>query len=534
MRQAHLPTLYGLMAIAVFILIIAACNFINLSTAQSLQRTKEIGVRKVLGGKRINLIAQLLGETLLISFFAALLSLLLANLLIGLFHSFVPQGLKLDLTQPFTWLFLIAIILCTTLLAGFYPAKVFSGISTVTVIKGGTKRGNTKNLLRKSLIVFQFTISLILIICTLIVGDQIRYMMNKDLGFDNKEAILNIRINRIGNNRDVLAENIRQFSYVEKVSIHTAPPAAQFHNGTRFFYDTNGEEKEIIGAIEFCDDNFISLYGLRIIAGRELLPSPYMKEFVINESFARQMGFNDPHDAIGQHIVSGQLDRIPDQESVSSGPRLMQVVGVVSDFHLMPLYEQIGPMAISATTQIGRTLSVKIVTAGNNRHHMKQILSDIEMTWKELFPYERLEMTIYNDAIAAFYEKEQRTTEIVSAAMTMTILISCMGLFGLVLFTTKQRTKEIGIRKVLGAGVGNIIALLSGGFVKLILIAALIASPIVWYLMSRWLESFAYRIDISVWIFIAGVIITLVIVLAVVGFQALKAATANPVEAIKN
>ena len=232
MQQAHLPTLYGLMAIAAFILIIAACNFINLSTAQSMQRTREIGVRKVLGGKRINLITQMLGETLLVTSSAAFFSLLLATMLIDLFHSFVPPGLAFGLLLPSTWLFLLAVIVCTTLLAGIYPANLLSRVSPVTIINGATHRGAPKSLLRKLLIVFQFIISLVLIICTLTVGNQIHYMLNKDLGFDNKEAIINIRINRIGNNREALAGKIKQFPYVEMVSIHTAPPAHTSHNST--------------------------------------------------------------------------------------------------------------------------------------------------------------------------------------------------------------------------------------------------------------------------------------------------------------
>jgi ABC-type antimicrobial peptide transport system permease subunit len=436
------------------------------------------------------------------------------------------------LAQPFTWLFLFIVVLVTTMLAGFYPASVLSGASPVSIMKGGAQRGNAKNLLRKSLIVFQFTISLILIICTLTVGNQIHYMMNTDLGFDNKEAIINISINRIGNNREILAEKIKQFPYVEMVSIHTAPPAAQGHNSTRFTYNDDGEEREIMGSIEFCDENFIPLYGLRILAGRNVLSSPYMREFVVNETFARQLGFNDPQDAIGQIIFSGQTDRIPGQDPSTPSRRPLQIVGVASDFHLLPLYNQIGPMAISGTTQANRTLSVKLVGAEKNTLNLKQILADMEKTWKELNPYERLEMTFYDNAIAAFYEKEQKTAQIISAAMFMAIFICCLGLFGLAVFTTKQRTKEIGIRKILGAGTGQILMLLSGDFVKLVLIAAVIASPIAWYAMNKWLDGFAYRVPVHWWIFVAACLLALVVALATICLQAIKVARANPARTI--
>jgi len=528
-QPAHLPTLYGLMGIAVFILVIAACNFINLSTAQSLQRTKEIGVRKVLGGKRKNLIVQLLGETLIVTCFAALLALLLATVLIDVFHSFVPQGLILGLMQPFTWLFLLAVILCTTLLAGFYPAKVLSGVSPVTVMKGGAMRGHSKSLLRQTLIVFQFTISLILIICTLTVGNQIHYLMNKDLGFA-KDAIINIRtVGGSSNNRDVLAEKIKQFPYVDMVSIHTVPPAAKGHNGTRFKCTVDGEERELTGAIEFCDENFIPLYELRLVAGRNLLPSQYMRELVVNESFAQKLGFDDPQDALGHLVWSGQMDRLPENVPPPSGLRLMQIVGVTSDFHLKPLYVQIEPMVMSATTQTGRTVSIKLKHTGN----MKQIFADMEKTWKDINPYERLEMTSYDSAIAAFYEKEWKTAKIVSAATLMAIFISCMGLFGLVVFTTKQRTKEIGIRKVLGATKGQIFSLLSGGFVKLVLISAVIASPVAWYAMNKWLDGFAYRVPVHWWIFVLACMLALIVTLATISLQTIKVVRANPVESLK-
>jgi ABC-type antimicrobial peptide transport system permease subunit len=521
-HRAHLPTLYGLMAIAAFILIIAVCNFINLSTAQSMQRNKEMGVRKILGGKRINLIFQMLGETLLITLFASAFSLALANILIGGFHSFVPQGLTPGLLHPFTWLFLVAVILCTTLLAGLYPAKVLSGASPVAVMKGGSPhRGGSKNVLRQALIVFQFTISLILIICTLVISDQIRYMLNRDLGF-TQDAIVNI--SSFKGNSAVFAEEIKKFPFVEMVSLNSSPPANKRHSGTIFKYNDGGEEREIIGALEFVDEHYIPLYGFNLLAGRNLLQSDHMREFVVNESFARQLGFNDPYDAVGKEVWSGQTDRIRD----------LQIVGVISDFHALPLYEQIGPMAISATAMAKRMITVKLSIAGQNTKAVKSMLADIEKTWKEINPYERFELTFYDDTIAAFYEKESNTAQIINASMLMAIFISCLGLFGLVVFTTKQRTKEIGIRKVLGAGIFQILALLSGGFVRLVFIAAVIASPVAWYLMDKWLAGFAYHVPVRWWIFVLACLFALLIALATISIQTFKVATENPVNAIKS
>ena len=519
-RQAYLPVLYGLMAIAAFILIIAVCNFINMATAQFLHRTKEVGIRKILGGKRINLIFQLFGETLLIVLFAATLSLYLANILIDVFHSFVPPGLTLGLTRPFTWIFLVVIILCTTLLAGFYPAKVLSGGSPVSVMKGGVRRGSTKSLLRETLIVFQFTISLILIICTLVINDQIRYILNKDLGFA-QDAIIHIRFR---GNGMVFAEKIKQFHYVEMVSVHSNPPANRGHGGTVFKGINSGEDHEINSVLEFCDENYLSLYELQLITGRNVHPSQHMTEFVVNETFVRQLGFNDPQDAVGQMIKSGKFSNIPDQK----------IVGVVSDFHLMPLYERIGPMAITTVGQFSRIISVKMSIAGQNKENVKNMVAEIEKTWKEINPYERFEMTFYDEAITAFYEKEHNTSRIINASMLMAIFISCMGLFGLVVFTTKQRTKEIGIRKVLGASVYQILTLLSGGFVKLVLISAMIASPIAWFLMDKWLVGFAYHVPLRWWIFVLACLFALLIALATISVQTFKVARMNPVDSIKS
>jgi ABC-type antimicrobial peptide transport system permease subunit len=487
----------------------------------------------VVGGKRGDLIIQFLGETLLVTLFAAAIAMLFVKPVVTVFQSFVPQGMTQGLLQPVTLLFLVGIILVTTLLAGFYPAKLSSGVSPISIMKGGTLQKNSRNLLRKSLIVFQFTISLVLIICTMIVGDQIRYLMNKDLGF-TQDTILNIRLRGGVANREVFAEKLKQFPFVEMVGFHNNPPPAQAHNGTLFKYNKQGEEIEVTGAIEFCDENYIPMYNVQLVAGRNLLPSRYMREAVINESFARQLGFNDPQDAIGELIWSGQQDRLPDDVPPPEGQRLLQIVGVTADFHYNPLYEKIGPMLMSATTQVGRSMSVKLTMAGKSLGDTRKILADIEKTYKELNPYERYEATFYDDSIAAFYEKEQRTVNIISAAMLMAIFISCMGLFGLVMFTTKQRTKEIGIRKVFGASIYDVLLLLSGGFVKLVILSVLIASPVAWYAMSKWMESFAYHVPLRWWLFILAGLLAIIITLATISLQTIKVARANPVEAIKS
>jgi ABC-type antimicrobial peptide transport system permease subunit len=337
----------------------------------------------------------------------------------------------------------------------------------------------------------------------------------------SKDAIVNIRFR---GNGAAFAEKIKQFPYVEMVSLNSNPPANAGHSGTVFKYNDNGEEREINGMLEFVDENYIPLYELRLVAGRNLLPSPHMTEFVVNETFARQFGFNNPYDAIGQIVKSGQYDNIPDQ----------RIVGVVSDFHQTPLYNRITPMAISVTERAKRMIAVKLTIAGNSSSSINNMIAELEKTWKEINPYERFEMKFYDEAIAAFYAKEQNTSQIINSAMLMAIFISCMGLFGLVVFTTKQRTKEIGIRKVMGASVYQILRLLSGGFVKLVIIAAVIASPVAWYLMDKWLAGFAYHVPMRWWIFVMACIFALLIALATISAQTFKVAKSNPVDSIKS
>ncbi len=531
-RKAHLPTLRGLVAIAVFILLIAAFNFINLSTAQSIQRSREVGVRKVMGANRMNLITQFIGETFLVTFLATVLAVAIIPFLLSTFRSFLPPGISLDFQQVSLWLFLLGMVVCTTLIAGFYPAKVLSARHASSCIKGATPgRIGSKGYLRQTLTVFQFTISLVLIVCTLIVSSQIKHLLNMDMGFD-KDEIVCIKLE--GHNHQVLAEKIKQYPYVKALSIHLETPASERHAGTFISCLHEGQEKKTLASLELCDENYIPLYGLKIIAGRNLYPSNYMKEAVINETCARALGFDNPADAVGQMMNNGIWDGLPEEVTIPEGQvRQLKIVGVVSDFHLKPLYEAITPMFISATSQITDKMSVKLSTTGKKHDDVKRMLGDFESTWKEINPDERFALSFFDEKIASFYKNEQRTAQIFSLAMGIAIFISCMGLFGLAVFITRQRIKEIGIRKVLGASIFNILSMISGDFLKLVLIAAIIASPIAWYAMYHWLEGFASRVPIHWWTFVLAGVFAVVVALITVCMQSFKAATANPVKSLK-
>ncbi|MES2109923.1 MAG: ABC transporter permease [Bacteroidota bacterium] len=521
-RQAHLPTLYGLMAIAVFILLIAAINFINLSTAQSLARVREVGVRKVLGSSKTSLTIQFLVETAIVTLIALIIALLVINPIISLFHSFIPQGAALSLFSPAVLLFSVSILIITSLLAGFYPARVLSSYLPVLSLKGqGAMQFNHKSYLRKTLIIFQFTVSLVLIIGTLVVTNQINFMLNKDLGF-NKDAIITLHTewnNSIGQ-LNVFCNKIKEMPGVQMVSRHHSTPAAERHGGT-IIYNKGAEDTKIDASFDFCDDNYVPLFGLKIIAGRNLSQSDTLKEYLVNETCAKALGFKKPEDAVGRFVGIGMPNST------------WQIVGVVKDFNSKSLHEAITPFFMGSIKNNERTVSIKLA-AGKGISDFKKTIAEIKTAWKQVYPHDKFEYAFFDQTIAGFYDKEQKTAQLMNTAMLIAIFISCMGLFGLATFTAQQRIKEIGIRKVLGASVTSIASMLSKEFLTLVFISLLISSPVAYYFMHTWLQDFAYRVPINLWVFLLSGLAAIVIALLTVSFQAVKAALMNPVKSLRN
>lgn len=522
-RKANLPTLYGMAAIAAFILLIAAINFINLSTAQSVRRAREIGVRKVLGGRRSAILLQFLSEALLIVLFAAVLALLLAEPLLAAVRSLLPRGVQPEVFNGPTFLFLAITVLITCLLAGLYPARVLSAYQPVLSLKGqGIAQLNSKSYLRRSLIVFQFTISMIFIIGTLIVGRQIHYVLTTDLGFDH-DAIVIIRANqdRPNHKRAVLAQKIREIPDVRMVARHMEAPTAKGHPGT--FIENIGEaDKKVMASFDMCDTDYVPLYGMHLLAGRNLFPSDTIHEFLINETCAQQLGYRHPADALG-HLVDIGMNG-------GKGP----VVGVIRDFHSMSMHEPITPFFMSTFEGAERDISVKLSTGGQSVGHLKEALARLEKAWKEVYPNKKFEYSFFDESIARLYEKEEKTASIMNIAMGIAIFISCMGLFGLAAFVAEQRTKEIGIRKVLGATVMDLVSMLSADTVRLVVMAMVIAGPVAYYFMHQWLQDFAYRVSIPWWIYAVAGGAAILIALLTVSFQALRAAMVNPVESLRS
>jgi putative ABC transport system permease protein len=515
-RQAHLPTLYVLMAIAGFILLLAIVNFINLATAQSVQRAKEIGVRKVLGSARHQLILQFLGEAFLLALSAVLLSLILAKPAMSAFSSFLPEGLQYNFLDARIIGFILAITVITTLLSGFYPAWVLSLHKPVDTLKGKAfQTGEHRSYLRKGLVVFQFTISLIFITGTLIISKQMEFIRTRDLGF-TANAVINIDLprERAGKSKKLFTEKLRQLPTVADLSIEYTTPMRDGHMSDKVKF--NG--KTIIETdveSHYADSRFIPLYGIKLVAGRNLQEGDSIKEIVINETYAKLLGFKNPSEAINQSLTYRQ--------------KIYSVSGVVADFHTETLHRAIGP-SIIVFAPWANSIALKFAPNTN----LKNGLAEIEKIYAQIYPEKKFDYKFFDESIAKLYEKETRTATLMNTATTIMIFISCIGLFGLATFTAKQRTKEIGIRKVLGASVSNIMMMLGNDFMKLVAIAFLIATPVAWYFMNSWLQDFVYRTELSWWMFVISGAIAALITIVTISFQAIKAAIANPVDSLRS
>ncbi|HSZ84402.1 MAG TPA: ABC transporter permease [Puia sp.] len=519
-RKADLPTIRFLIGIALFILILAIVNFINLSTAQSIQRIKEIGVRKVLGSSRANLIFQFLTETFVVSFFAVCIAMLMVAPLLSFFQDFIPPRLSFQFFNKETLLFLLMLILVIPLLAGLYPAKVLSSYIPALSLKGdGCQSVGKKWLMRKGLVIFQFTISLIFIIGTLVISKQINFVLHADYGLKTN-AILDVFITKGNSKWKVLKEKIKELPEVKKVILQgTAPTGWVTRFGKISFTGKNHQVIKMKIQIDNGNEEFIPFYQMRLVAGRNLLRSDSLQEFIINETCRKNLGFAKPEDAIGQLLTYHK--------------KAFPIVGVVADFHEGSFHYLIAPLMIGHEPGDEEDFGIQLVTNENKVSNMKAELSAIEKVYKDIYPRNEFNYRIIDECIPLLYDTDQKTSKLILAATLITVFISCIGLFGLAMFTAKRRTKEISIRKVIGASISDIIALLTKDYVVVILIAFLIASPIAWFFMNKWLENFAYRIDISWWIFLFAVMITILIAFATISFQAIKAAVVNPVKSLR-
>ncbi len=540
-RKASLPVLYTLMAVAGFILILAIVNFVNLSTAQSMQRAREIGVRKVLGGSRSGIAVQFFTETLMLTVAAVGIAAFIVKPLFSVLSDLIPAGVHFRLTGA-TLLFLLLVTAVTTLLAGMYPAKVLGNYQPTVTLKGLTAvPGSGKGALRRGLIVFQFTISLLFIIASVVIGAQLRYVLHANLGFKT-DAIITLggpRDNTLANssfgsdrNRirqratdetvktAVLMEKIRQLTGVEQVIREWRSPMDQKHTGFGGGGLKGSDEKPIDVSLHYGDANYITFYGIKLVAGRNLLPGDSSRELLISETCAHALGFTDVSKAIGREVVVGPGEAYP-------------IAGVVADFYENSFHQATWPVIIKHNPRSETTIAVKIAAKGMTASDLKTLMGHMEEDWKTMFPGKPFGYSFLDDSIANMYADDLRTERLTNVAMGITVFISCLGLLGLAIFSTEKRAREIGIRKVLGASVPGIMGMLCKEIVLLIVLALLIASPLAWYFMHGWLQNFAYRTALSGWMFFAAGAAAIGIALLTVGFQAMKAAMANPVKSLR-
>lgn len=522
-HHAHLPTLYALAGVALFILILAAVNFVNLATAQSLQRAKEIGVRKVLGSGKNGLVIQFLIETGVLTALALVIALGMVWPLMRWYRDYIPTGVHFNPLAPANLLFLAGVLIVVTLAAGFYPARVLAGYQPVETLKGsGSIKGGGKWWVRRSLVVFQFTISLVFIIVTLVIGRQIRYMLNADYGF-RQDAIVTVqtRPDMSDASRDALKRLKREYSAlpgIAEVIREATPPIGMGRIGGQITYKGK-QVMQVNSIIHFADERFIPFYGMRMVAGRNIRHSDSLTEIVINETAARELGFKTPSAAVGQLL--GDDNPTP-------------IVGVVADSHEGSFKEPIQPMMIGNRPEVENDLGIRLTSTGKGAGEVKSTLDAMEKIYKQIYPGAVFNYKFMDESIRHMYETEQKTAKLVKLAMGLAIFISCMGLFGLSLFTAERRAGEIGIRKVLGATTTDIAILLNRQYIRLVLLALVMASPIAWILAHQWLRNFVYRVAVDGWVFVLAGVSAIGLALVTVSYQSIRAALANPIKSLRS
>jgi putative ABC transport system permease protein len=524
-RSASKPVLYGLLAVGIFLLLLACINFINLTTAQSIHRAKEIGVRKTLGSSGRQLIFQFLTETFFISFISFIISILITPLLLKIFSDFIPAGLHFDLLhQPYIIGFGLLLTAVVALLAGFYPAWVLSRFKAVQVLKNQSYTsigGSRRALLRKGLTISQFMIAQVFTMATFIAVKQIHFVMNRDMGF-KKDAIVNIetpflwkRNGPLDTKRISLLQKINNLPGVQLASLGNDPPAADGWSSTVMKFKDGKKEIETDVRQKNGDTNYLKVYHIKLLAGRNVRASDTANEVVINETYMHILGFQKP-----EQVLNRMIDNVP-------------VVGVMADFNQESLHSPVKPLAFSCEMGNCWLLHIALKTGAAQVQNWKTTLASIEKSYKEFFPQEDFSYTFLDEDIAKFYTSERNLSRLLQWSAGLAILISCMGLLGLVIYTTNQRTKEIGVRKVLGASISNIVSILSRDFMRLVLLASVIAIPLTWWAMHKWLENFAYQTPVSWWVFGLSVLLMFIVALLTLSIQTIRAANANPVDSLR-
>jgi len=502
--------------IAGLILLIACINFMNMSTARTAKRAKEVGVRKVLGGKRLSLVGLFMGDATITACIAGAAALILALMVLPVFNTLMGEHITLDLTNVRFWVAGLGFVLLTSLLAGSYPAFYLSSFLPVKVLKGIFNKNRGMISSRKVLVAVQFTVATALIVSTLVIHRQISYSQDRDTGY-NKERLIYVSFDGdIDKNYELIKQELINSGTAESVTKTLSPITTNFWNTSGVYWKGSWNEDKIIFNLTFADAGWTKTVGTTIIEGRDIDIYTYATDstaLLLNEAAVKVMNFENP---IGETVHSQGVD--------------WHVIGVVKDFIFYSPYDIVEPMLIGGPAKNFQTMHIKL----SSHNRMADNLAQTEKIFNQYNPAYPFEYKFIDEEYARRFGKEQQTRTLVTWFGGLTIFISCMGLFALVAYMAETRRKEIGIRKVLGASVSSVIFLLSKEFLILVLISVAIASPIAWWVMNKWLSNYAYRTDIPWWLFVVVGFVSLSIALLTVGFQAIKAATANPVKAIKS
>ena len=521
--NSSISYVYIISAVALLILVIACFTYINLSTARSMERAREVGIRKVAGAFRSQVFWQFVGESLMVSVLSLLLSFILAALLLPAFNKLAERDLPVSgLSQPLVVTAGLCIVLIISLLAGSYPAFILSKFQPIKVLKGSFKNSGSGIWLRKSLIVFQFMISVFLIVATLVIRGQLQFIQNKKMGYEREHVLVMNIDQKVIEKIDLVKTELKRNPDILAVSKAHSTPVNIVGGYSMSRADKNSEPMNVKGSP--IDDEYVKANRLEIIAGNDLSHQDildashedYTKNyfhFILNESAVRALGWK-PEEAVGQKILF--FDQRPGE-----------IKAVVRDFHFASLHTPVQPLILFPGGW-GNTLIIK--TSGRN---LRGTIAFLEEKWKTLAPHRPFEYRFMDEDFQKLYVSETRTGRVFSIFAAIAILLACLGLFGLSAYAAQQRIKEIGVRKVLGASSAAIVALLSRDFLKLVVLAVLLAAPLAWYFMNKWLQDFAYRVHVGWWIFLATATITLFIALSTVIYQAIKAAIANPVKSLR-
>jgi putative ABC transport system permease protein len=522
--SGNINYVYILSSIALLILVIACINFMNLATARSAERAREVGVRKVMGSFRKQLIAQFLTESILLSLVGTIIAVVGALLLLPYFNNLIEKQLRFAFGAD-VLLGLLGFSILVGILAGLYPAFVLSSYNPVVVMKGDFSSNSKGAWLRNGLVVFQFMISIVLIVGTVIVGEQMRFMQNKDLGFDKQQVLMIERAFVLEKKTESFIEQLRQIPEVESV----AGTSARIGNRDDVFGDQfqpEGSDEILTVKSMVIDNDFAEVIGFKLKDGRDFAKETNDSlHILVNETAVKTMGLAEP--------VGAKLSNVITNQDGTTTTRFFTIIGVVKNFHFQSLRDEITPLVLYSNESFGRADNT-FVAVRMKPSSVNKALSKIENKWKKFVPEQPFKYEFLDDNLDQGYAEEQRSGKLFSVFSGLAIIIACVGLFGLSAYTASLRTKEIGVRKVLGASVSGVLFLLSKDFTKLVLVAFVLATPLAWWMMTKWLSSFAYRIEIGIGSFILAGGTALLIAWLTVSYQSIKAAVVNPIKSLRS